>query len=158
MPTLYGPPKETLELLLDDPDNHDFPSAKELLRDLTASQACQKVEGLPYTIAEILAHMNSNLWFNLDLIHSAEPEHFVNPYENWPKLSPEDWSNLVATFLEGLAAAKHLAFESDLKRILFTETTEDPAWTVGYKLALSVAKHNAYHFGQIALLRRLLAE
>lgn len=32
----------------------------------------------------------------------------------------------------------------------------DPSWTVGYKLPCSVAKHNAYHLGQIVVLRRLI--
>lgn len=44
----------------------------------------------------------------------------------------------------------------DLDRIVYPATETEPAWTVGYKLAASVAKHNAYHFGQIALLRRLI--
>ena len=46
--------------------------------------------------------------------------------------------------------------EDELGRVLYPEAGDEPAWTVGYKLALSVAKHNAYHLGQIALLRRLV--
>ncbi|MCA9835556.1 MAG: DinB family protein [Trueperaceae bacterium] len=156
MTVLYGPPAETLELLLDDPDNHEFASARDLLKNLSGEQAAQSVAGLPYTIAEILAHMNSNLYFNLELIASSSPETFVNPYENWPKVNVSDWSELVESFLSGLDRAKAMARESDLNRILFPATKAEPAWTLGYKLAMSVAKHNAYHFGQIGLLRRLL--
>ena len=154
---LFGPPKETLELLLDDPDNHDVASARDLLNQLSGSEAMQRLAGLPYSAAEILAHMNSNLYFNLDLIGSSSPETFANPYEDWPKVQTEAWASLCERFLEGLDKAKTLAREVDLDRILFAETATEPAWTVGYKLALSVAKHNAYHLGQIALLGRLHA-
>ncbi|CAM3800720.1 DinB superfamily protein [Deinococcus saxicola] len=38
----------------------------------------------------------------------------------------------------------------------YPATADEPGWTVGYKLAASVARHNACHSGQIALLRRLV--
>lgn len=155
--TLYGPPAATLAILLDDPEEHDFASTQRLLDDLSAEQAVTAPRGLPYSIAAILAHMNSNVQFNLDLIHSDDPLSFKNPYENWPTVSADEWPNLVRTFLGNIAELKRIAQQSnDLERTLFPATDNDPAWTVGYKLAASVAKHNAYHLGQIAVLRRLV--
>ncbi|GGL68992.1 hypothetical protein GCM10010840_03870 [Deinococcus aerolatus] len=46
--------------------------------------------------------------------------------------------------------------EREPERTFYPPTASAPSWTVGYKLTMSVAKHNAYHFGQIALVRRLL--
>lgn len=154
--TLYGPPRATVDVLLDDPDEHDFASAERLLGGISAEQAVAVLPGLPYSIASILAHMNANVGFNLALIRSPNPATFKNSYENWPVVTSEMWPELVAEFLAGIAELKSMAQEEELNRVLFPNTGTEPAWTVGYKLAVSVAKHNAYHFGQIALLRRLL--
>ncbi len=40
---LVGPPLSTLEILLDDPDEHDFPAAVHILRGLTAEKALDRV-------------------------------------------------------------------------------------------------------------------
>ncbi len=154
--TLYGPPSATLEILLDDPDEHDFASMQRLLDGLSGEQAVTTPHGLPYSIAAILAHMNSNVQFNLDLIRSDNPVNFANPYENWPTVSVDEWPSLVQAFLSGMAELKRIAQEGEeLERTLFPAMNEEPAWTVGYKLVASVAKHNTYHLGQIAVLRRL---
>ena len=150
--TLFGPPSATLEVLLDDPAEHDFASAERLLSGLSGEQAVTVPPGLPYSIAAILAHMNANVRFNLDLIRSPDPATFKNPYENWPNVSSETWPELVAEFLAGMAELGRVAREEALNRVLYPNTGTEPAWTVGYKLAVSVAKHNAYHFGQIGKL------
>jgi len=154
---LYGPPAKTLALLLDDPQEHDFASTERIVRGLSAELALAKPENWPHSVAEILAHLNANVQFNLGLIRTANPEQYENPYQNWPQVRAEDWEGLVEEFLQGLQALKDVALEnSDLERVLYPSTGDEPGWTVGYKLALSVAKHNAYHLGQIVLLRKIL--
>ena len=153
---LFGPPLATLEVLLGDPAEHDFASAERLLRDLSGEQAVTVPPGLPYSVAAILAHMNANVQFNLDLIRSPDPVTFKKTHENWPTVTSKTWPELVAEFLAGITELGRVAGEEELGRILYPSVGEEPAWTVGYKLAASVAKHNAYHFGQIALLRRLV--
>lgn len=154
--TLFGPPPATLTVLLDDPAEQDFASAERLLRGLSGEQATTTPPGLPYSVAAVLAHMNANVWFNLELARSSDPATFKNPYENWPTVSSEGWTELVEEFLTGIAELKRIVTEEDLNRVLYCATGEEPAWTVGYKVALSVAKHNASHFGQIAVLRRVI--
>ena len=153
---LYGPPAATLEVLLDDPGEHDFASMRSLLGGLSGEQAVTVPTGLPYSIASLLAHMNNNVQYNLKLIENNDPLSFKNPYENWPAVEADAWPDLVTEFLAGMDDLKRLAREQELDRALFAANGGEPAWTVGYKLAASVAKHNAYHFGQIALLRRLI--
>ena len=58
---LFGPPAATLAILLDDPDEHDFPSVARILTGLTPALALAVPPGLPYSIARIVAHMNSNM-------------------------------------------------------------------------------------------------
>lgn len=121
---LLGPPPDTLAVLLDDPDAHDFPSVARILHGLTPEQATKAPERLPYSVARIVAHMNSNMNFNLGLIHGA---------------------------------LMRIAREAkDLDRVVYPAKGSESSWTVGYKLACSVAKHNAYHLGQIVVLRRLI--
>lgn len=154
---LFGPPAATLAILLDDPDEHDFPSVARVLMGLTPAQAITVPPGLPYSIARIAAHMNSNMKNNLGLMRAPDPAAYEQTFENWPAVSAEDWPALVEEFLAGLQAVTQIAREAkDLERVLYPATGGQPAWTVGYKLACSVAKHNAYHFGQIVMLRRLI--
>lgn len=154
---LYGPPSATLEILLNDPAEHDFASVQRLLGGLSGEQAVTVPVGLPYSVAALLAHMTSNVRFNLELIRSADPAAFKNPYDTWPTVSAEAWPELVETFFASMSELEQVARDKDkLGRVLYPEAGDEPGWTVGYKLALSVAKHNAYHLGQIALLRRLV--
>jgi DinB superfamily len=148
---LYGPPAETLSVLINDDEAHDFATPKEILEGISARQATQIIPGLPYTIAEVLAHTNANLQFNLVLLRDG----LESPVENWPKVQEHDWEALKTEFLENLERLEQLAHTLDLSKIVYTATETEPAWTVGYKLATSVAKHTAYHLGQIALLKRL---
>ncbi len=148
---LYGPPAATLSVLINDDEAHDFASPKVILEGISAPQANQVVAGLPYTIAETLAHTNANLKFNLVLLRDG----LELSQETWPKVQEKDWEALKAEFLGNLRELEHLAHTVDLTKIVYEATETEPAWTVGYKLAASVAKHTAYHLGQIAVLKRL---
>ncbi len=153
---LYGPPPETLNILLEDPSEHDHPAAARILHGLSADQAFAEIPGSPYTITQLLAHVNANLQFNLQLLESDDPVSFVNPLTAWPEVEKSDWAELRESFLTGLATLQRFAAKEDLTRVLYPATEGESAWTVGYKLAASVAKHTTYHLGHIVLLRRLL--
>ena len=150
MDILYGPPATTLALLIHDRDSHDFLDPAPLLNDITAEQAFRSF-GLPYTIADLLAHIDANLVFNIRLLRDSHHE----TLNLWPRVETQDWERLKTGFLEHLDTLENLAYTLDLNQIVFAETETEPAWTVGYKLAASVAKHTAYHLGQIATLKRL---
>lgn len=153
MQILFGPPADTLQILLDDPEAHDFADMRQIIGGLSAEQAATRLEGWPYSIADLLSHLNANVQFNLRLIRSSDPNRMPKP-DLWPRV--DNWERLVEEFLDGMAELVEIAKKGNLERVLFPTTDTQPGWTVGYKLALSVAKHNAYHLGQIALLRKLL--
>lgn len=154
---LLGPPPETLAILLDDPVAHDFPAVERIFGGLTPEQATTVPPGFPYSVARIVAHMDSNMRFNLGLIRAPDPSAYDERFENWPQVSAESWPALVEEFFTHLRALTQVARDAhDLDRVLYPATDKDPSWTVGYKLACSVAKHNAYHLGQIVVLRRLI--
>jgi hypothetical protein len=149
---LYGPPADTLSVLINDEHAHDFASPRSILEGISATQATQTIKGLPYTIAEVIAHANGNLKFNLILLRDG----LETSYESWPKVKPDEWEALRAGFLENLNTLSQLAQTLNLPTIVYPANETEPAWTVGYKLAASVAKHTAYHLGQIALMKRLV--
>jgi DinB superfamily len=150
---LYGPPAATLAILINDKDAHDFLDPEDILKGINSEQAATTFAGLPYTIAEILAHTNANLLFNIVLLRDRREVKL----EPWPKVDPNDWETLKAEFIDHLKILVQLSLQLDLDTIIYAETSTEPAWTVGYKLAASVAKHTAYHLGQIALIKRLIA-
>lgn len=80
---LFGPPPATLEILLDDPDEHDFPEPARILAGLTADQACRVPTGLLYSIANVVAHMLANMTFNLELIRGDTAERHQSRSEMW---------------------------------------------------------------------------
>jgi hypothetical protein len=149
---LYGAPADTLSVLINDEDAHDFASPRSILDGISASQATQAIKGLPYTIADVLAHTNANLKFNIVLLRDG----VENAQENWPKVKEGEWKHLKAEFLENLTILSQLAHTLNLSAVVYPANITEPAWTAGYKLVASVAKHTAYHLGQVALMKRLV--
>jgi uncharacterized damage-inducible protein DinB len=109
----------------------------------------------PHTICEILAHMR--YWQDLYL-RRLDGEDVPTPpsaADGWPgPAAPAglaDWEAAVEAFRRGVARALALAAAPDLERAL-------PHWggiNRAHGLAL-LAAHNAYHAGQVVLLRRSL--
>jgi uncharacterized damage-inducible protein DinB len=151
---LYGPPADTLLILLDDLEDHDFENAASLLGAIDAEAAHRRVAPGTRTVAEITAHLVHNNEFNLAVIAGTAPR-YTFP-ETWSEVDTVPWPTLRDRFLATLAELKTLVRQEDLNRIVFPADGDEPAWTVGYKIAASVAKHQAYHMGQIALLRAII--
>lgn len=147
---LFGPPPATLERLL---GYSEFASLERVLSGLAPVQAAARWPGLPHSIAEIAAHLLSNLRFNLDLIEGRTPE--LRP--TWPTAPEHAWPGLVSDVLAVNLRLQRCVHDPEvLERIIFPATNSEPGWTAGYKLAVNVGLHSAYHLGQIVTLRQLL--
>jgi hypothetical protein len=131
----------------------------EAVRDFPVELRGQIPQNLPYSAWQLLEHLRIA---QLDIIHFSAPPtggyHAMKwPEDYWPK-SPESpsensWDQSIA------------AIHADLKR--FEAIIEDPSadlykpfrWGDGQNLlreALLLADHNAYHLGELVVLRRLL--
>lgn len=119
----------------------------------------QRLAGAPYTLWQLLEHMRICQWDILEF--SRRRDHVSPDYPGgyWPtNAGPPDEA----------AVAKSLAdFERDRRAMV--GLVEDPAtdlfgripWGDGQTIlreAMLVADHNAYHLGQIVLVRKLLDE
>jgi uncharacterized damage-inducible protein DinB len=114
-------------------------------------------EGLPHSAWELMEHMriaqSDILEFSRDLKH-VSPDW---PAGYWPE-SPEPpntkaWEKSVKIFARDLAAMKKLVVNP--RTDLFARIPHGAGQTI-LREALLVADHNAYHLGQVIVLRRLL--
>ncbi|GAA5511883.1 hypothetical protein Dcar01_00597 [Deinococcus carri] len=118
-----------------------FPAPETLLDGLTFETAARSVTGVPYTLAALLAHLAVTQRASLNLA-SGQRETWPEELDIWPGLNtPAAFEACLTELRLGLAEARALASApSERTREVLTD----------------LAAHNAYHWGQVALLRRVL--
>jgi uncharacterized damage-inducible protein DinB len=147
--------REHLVKLLNGGDAHaDFDSA---IRDLPTELRGKTPPGAEHSPWELLEHLRIAQWDILDFSTNPEYKEKEWPKEYWPasEAPPDDnaWDESVRTFREDLKALCDLL--EDEKTDLFAKIPHGNGQTI-LREALLVADHNAYHLGQLVLLRRLL--
>jgi hypothetical protein len=124
---------------------------------LPASLRGAKRSRAPYTAWEILEHMRLAQWDILEF--SRNPAHVSPewPAGYWPQSktppSARAWAQSVKAFQADLRAMVELV--QNRRTDLFAPIPHGDGQTV-LREALLVADHNAYHLGQLVLLRKLL--
>jgi uncharacterized damage-inducible protein DinB len=130
-----------------------------VLEGLSAEQASAKPNGLPHSIAEIVAHMCYwQEWFNRCAVDgfTGMAQHAA---DGWPAVSPDGWEALRARFLHSVEEAKGIAAESN--------SLGDPLLPAGVEIPvlakesrgsgiLQAAVHSGHHLGQIITMRQLM--
>jgi hypothetical protein len=115
-----------------------------------------RAAGLPHTSWQLLEHMRRAQWDILDFSRNAKYKPLQWPEDYWPKRETPrqgEWEKSVRQFRADLAAFRKLVANprSDLYAPF--------AWGDGQNLlreALLLADHNAYHLGQLVLVRKAL--
>jgi hypothetical protein len=132
----------------------DFDKAIE---GLPANLRGSKPAGAPYTAWQLLEHMRISQWDILEF--SINPDHVSPDWPSgyWPENeAPPDsaaWERSVKQFRADQQALQALV--EDPGTDLFARIPHGEGQTV-LREALLVADHNAYHLGELVLLRRLL--
>jgi hypothetical protein len=132
----------------------DFEKA---VANLPAQLRGAKPPGQPHTPWRLLEHLRICQWDILEF--SRNPRHVSPSFPDgyWPKgdAPPDDgaWDRSVAGFRADLKAMQDLV--ADPATDLFARIPHGEGQTV-LREALLVADHNAYHLGQLVLVRRLL--
>jgi hypothetical protein len=117
----------------------------------------RKPADLPYSPWQLLEHMRIAQWDILEF--SRDPRHVSPDFPGgyWPsREDPPDataWENSVNVFQDELRQMQQLVEDPNVD--LFAKIPHGQGQTV-LREALLVADHNAYHLGQLLLLRRLL--
>jgi hypothetical protein len=129
----------------------------KVVKDFPAKLRGVKPEGAPHTAWQLLEHMRIAQWDILEFSRSSKHVSPEWPSGYWPKSGkPPDadgWKKSVASFEKDLKAMQNLI--EDPKTDLHARIPHGTGQTI-FREALLVADHNAYHLGQLVLLRRLL--
>ena len=116
-----------------------------------------KPNGLPHTAWMLLEHLRLAQWDILEFSRDAKHKSPKWPEGYWPKAeaSPSDkaWEQSIQQFHADLKAMRDLV--ADPATDLYARIPWGDGQTI-LREALLVADHNAYHFGQLVDLRRLL--
>ncbi len=127
-----------------------FTPASRALDGLTPEQAVTKLEGWPHSIAEVVAHML--FWQKNDLATietGTEPE--APDEANWPTITKDDWPRLKDEFLASLEKSREMTHNPEnLERFILGGRI-----SVGLRMVWFTG-HNAYHLGQVVLMRRII--
>jgi hypothetical protein len=146
--------KHLIELLKGGSAHADFESA---VAEFPVARAGDKPPGAPHSAWQLLEHLRIAQWDILEF--SRNPKHVSPkwPEGYWPESgSPSTkaaWSKSVRSFRADLNAMTDLV--SDPASDLTAPFPHGDGQTL-LREALLVADHNAYHIGQLVLLRQLL--
>lgn len=117
----------------------------------------KRPDGVPHSPWELLEHMRIAQWDILEFVRNPKHVSPDFPPGYWPPTpAPPNagaWEKSVAAFRADFDAL--VALVEDPSMDLFTPLPHGDGQTV-LREALLVADHNAYHLGQLVLVRRLL--
>lgn len=129
----------------------------QAIADLPVELRGAKVSGVPHTPWRLLEHMRICQWDILEFSRNSAHVSPEFPDGYWPDSDapPDDeaWHKSVESFRGDLQAMVDLV--SDPGTDLFARIPHGDGQTI-LREALLVADHNAYHLGQLVLLRRCL--
>jgi hypothetical protein len=132
----------------------DFLSA---VGNLPAALCGIKPEGAPHTAWQLLEHLRIAQWDILEFSRNSKHVSPEFPDGYWPKgEKPPDemaWDRSIQSFQADLEAMQRLVADPSID--LFARIPHGDGQTI-LREALLVADHNAYHIGQLVMLRKML--
>jgi len=147
--------RDQLVWLLKSGDAHaDFEAA---LRGIPPKMRGARAKGIPHTLWQLLEHMRIAQWDILEFSRDATHVSPKWPEGCWPESaappSAAAWTKSVRAFRSDLNAMCDLVTSSSTD--LFAPIPHGSGQTI-LRETMLVADHNAYHLGEIVLLRRAL--
>ena len=120
---------------------------ERMLADLHLDVATRGVPELPYTVYGLLWHLELSQHILLRQL-AGELVTWPPSAEQWPQQVPDEveFQALLTRLQTGLKQAADLAADPDALPAATRDTLED------------LCAHNAYHWGQVVTLRRLLGD
>lgn len=132
-------------------------SFEEAVADFPVAARNQRPPNVPYTPWHLLEHLRLCQWDILDFIRNPDYQEMEWPQEYWP--APDDvaddaaWDATLAAFRADLKAVEDLA--RDPQTDLAAKIPHGTGQTVLREILL-VCDHNAYHIGELAILRQVM--
>jgi hypothetical protein len=129
----------------------------DAVKDFPAKQRGVKPNGMPYTAWQLLEHIRLAQWDILEFSRDSKHTSPKWPEGYWPETekppSDEAWDNSITAVKRSLLEMQNLI--NDPKTDLNAKIPHGTGQTI-LREALLMADHNAYHVGQLVIVRRLL--
>jgi uncharacterized damage-inducible protein DinB len=133
------------------------------VEDLSAELAGTGVSGFPYSIWQILGHLNFWMEYDFERIDGHAAPYPACAADSWPReakpAGETEWRGEVLRFAKNLRAMERLA-KSAVEVLARPVEITTPALAGQSNsveaLLWQIIAHNSYHVGQIVLLRRFL--
>ena len=114
-------------------------------------------ENVPYTFWHLVEHLRITQWDILDYIRNPNYQYIEWPKDYWPPLNTttdwDGWQQSIAQFQSDLEAIK--AIVRDPATDLYAQIPHgEPGHNI-LREVLVVADHNAYHVGELGILRQV---
>ena len=136
---------------------HAHATFEQAVKGLPAELRGKLAKGAEHTPWQLLEHLRLAQWAILDFSRNPKYQALKWPDDYWPKeKAPADekaWDKSVRAFKKDLKGM--VALVEDEKTDLFAKIPHGGGQAI-LREALLVADHNAYHIGQLVLVRRLL--
>ncbi|MBV9497041.1 MAG: DinB family protein [Acidobacteria bacterium] len=129
----------------------------DAVKDFPAELRGKRPEGGPHSPWELLEHLRITLW---DIVEFTRDEKHVSPEwpsGYWPKSAepPTDkaWDEAIAQYKKDLKTLAEITADESID--LYSKIPHGSGQTVLREILLSI-DHNAYHVGQLMLVRKTL--
>jgi hypothetical protein len=124
-----------------------FTPWREIVADFPEDRINERPPNVPYTFWHLLEHIRFCQW---EILEATWPDDFWPPRDK--EVDAAQWHETVRQFEVDLEALK--AFVRDESRDLLAPAIPGATYTA-LASVMSVAEHNAYHFGELAILRQV---
>ena len=132
----------------------------EIIAGWPAKLRAVKPPGAEHTAWQLLEHLRLAQWDILEFCRNPKHVSLDFPAGYWPKTAAppkaDSWKKSVAAFRADLRAMQKLVMDAKADLFARVRHPEARAKHTLAREALLLADHNAYHLGQLLLLRRLL--
>jgi hypothetical protein len=132
-------------------------SFDQAVADLPPGLRGKKPDGIPHSPWRLVEHMRIAQWDILDFVRNPRYVALNFPDDYWPEgdapPNPGAWDQCLTSFRADLRALEDIV--ADPSTDLFARIPHGEGQTV-LREALLVADHNAYHLGQLVVVRRAL--
>ncbi len=132
-------------------------SLDSAIEDLTPELYGKRIDGYPHTAWQILEHIRIAQWDMLEFSRNQEHKSPGWPDEYWPENdAPPDqkaWDKSVEMYHRDMEEFIELLKDENID---LTKPFEHGTGQSLFIEALQLMKHNSYHIGQLALMRKAL--
>ncbi len=129
----------------------------DVVADFPLEHINTKPPHVPYTFWHLAEHLRITQWDILEFIRNPQYVSPDWPIGYWPdpssEATPLQWENTLATFRQDLLAIQALV--NDPTTDLYSVIPHGSGQTI-LREALLVADHNAYHIGEMGILRQVV--